>query len=163
MLTKRDACRLLGISERTLRRRMADGTYKFTRNGEGQYAEVRFTYADLGLPEPTPAFDFSPGEKAIELQTADEITLESEPEPAREPVTIHRYANGDLVAMSAADSAAHARRDRNLRIVQARREHLLTNLKWEILSGTPEAVARQRIDAQCAELLRQLNRRQHEN
>jgi Bacterial regulatory protein, Fis family len=51
-LTKKEVCKLLGISPSTLTRRMAAGRYKFTRTGEGQYAEVSFTHADIGLPEP---------------------------------------------------------------------------------------------------------------
>jgi hypothetical protein len=53
-MTKKEACALLGISPRTLDRRMAKGVYKFTRTGEGQFAELSFTHADIGLTEPTP-------------------------------------------------------------------------------------------------------------
>ncbi len=52
-LNKKQAADALYISLRTLERRMKAGVYKFTR-GEGKWAEVSFTYADLGLPEPTP-------------------------------------------------------------------------------------------------------------
>ena len=51
-MTKREACGLLGISLRTLDRRMASGRYTFRRTGEGQFAEILFTHADIGLPEP---------------------------------------------------------------------------------------------------------------
>ena len=54
-LDKKQAADALYISLRTLERRMKAGVYKFTRTGEGQWAEVSFTYADLGLSEPTPA------------------------------------------------------------------------------------------------------------
>ncbi len=53
-MTKKEVCSLLGISPKTLGRRMASGRYKFTK-AEGQYGKVSFTFADLGLPEPTPA------------------------------------------------------------------------------------------------------------
>ena len=53
VLNKQQASDALYISLRTLERRMKAGVYKFTRTGEGQYAEVSFTYADLGLTEPT--------------------------------------------------------------------------------------------------------------
>ena len=53
-MTKKQVCALLSISPKTLERRMARGIYKFTRSGEGQYAPVSFTFADLGLPEPVP-------------------------------------------------------------------------------------------------------------
>jgi hypothetical protein len=53
-MTKKEVCALLGISPKTLGRRMASGRYKFTK-AEGQYGKVSFTFADLGLPEPTPA------------------------------------------------------------------------------------------------------------
>ena len=33
---------------------LAKGTYKCTRIGEGQFSELSFTHADLGLPEPEP-------------------------------------------------------------------------------------------------------------
>ncbi len=45
--TKKQAAALLGISPRTLDRRMKAGVYKFTRTGEGQFAELSFTHADL--------------------------------------------------------------------------------------------------------------------
>jgi hypothetical protein len=53
-MTKKEACALLGISPKTLQRRMSKGVYKFTRAGEGQYAELSFSHADLGLTEPAP-------------------------------------------------------------------------------------------------------------
>ena len=53
-MTKKEACALLGISPRTLDRRMTKGIYTFTRTGEGQFAELSFTHTDIGLPEPTP-------------------------------------------------------------------------------------------------------------
>jgi hypothetical protein len=51
-MTKSEVCSLLGISEKTLQRRMLKGVYKFTRHGDGQYAPVSFTMTDIGLPEP---------------------------------------------------------------------------------------------------------------
>jgi hypothetical protein len=54
-MTKKQVCALIGISPKTLERRMAKGVYKFTRTDEGQYAHVSFTHADVGLPEPAPA------------------------------------------------------------------------------------------------------------
>lgn len=50
-MNKQQACELLGISDRTLSRRMADGTVKFGKVGEGQFAGVNFTRSGLGLPE----------------------------------------------------------------------------------------------------------------
>jgi hypothetical protein len=49
MLNKKQVCELLHISNSTLDRRMKDGTYKFTK-AAGQFGEVTFTRADLGLP-----------------------------------------------------------------------------------------------------------------
>lgn len=90
-LTKKEAIELLGISPKTLQRRMASGQYKFTRNGEGQYAEVTFTYADLGLPEPAEPAPIAP---VVESVTAPE------PEPAPtsepEPVPQRPLSNVDL-------------------------------------------------------------------
>jgi hypothetical protein len=53
-MTKKEACALLGISPRTLERRMTSGRYTFTRTGEGQFAELSFTHSDIGLPESSP-------------------------------------------------------------------------------------------------------------
>jgi hypothetical protein len=73
-LNKQQAADALYISIRTLDRRMKDGSYKYTRTGEGQWAEVTFTYADLGLPEP----------KEIPLPYQDERTPQTiaVPKPA---------------------------------------------------------------------------------
>ena len=53
-MNKREAATLLHISPRTLERRVKAGRYTCTRAGEGQYAEVSFSYADIGLSEPAP-------------------------------------------------------------------------------------------------------------
>lgn len=73
-LTKKEAAALLGISLRTLDRRMAKGVYTFTRTGEGQYAELSFTHAGIGLPEPAPVVVPVPA-----------VTVEDEPEPQFAP------------------------------------------------------------------------------
>jgi hypothetical protein len=49
-MTKTQVKELLHISNSTLDRRMKDGTYKYTK-AAGQFGEVSFTRADLGLPE----------------------------------------------------------------------------------------------------------------
>jgi hypothetical protein len=54
-MTKKEVCALLSISPKTLQRRIAQGTYTATRTGEGQYAELSFSFADIGMPEPAPA------------------------------------------------------------------------------------------------------------
>src|ERR1700676_907446 len=62
-MNKNEAAKALGISLRSLERRMRNGRVKFTKSGDGSFSEVSFTYADLGLPEPqtTPlAVDSSP-------------------------------------------------------------------------------------------------------
>jgi hypothetical protein len=73
-LSKAEACALLHISDSTLTRRMRKGVYKFTRTGEGQYAEVQFTCEGLGLvepsPEPTPAFAEAQRTPAVEAKPA---------------------------------------------------------------------------------------------
>ncbi len=53
-LTKKQAAKLLHVSETTLYRRVKAGKYTCTRTGEGQFAKLSFTYADIGLPEPAP-------------------------------------------------------------------------------------------------------------
>jgi hypothetical protein len=73
-LDKKQAADALYISLRTLERRMKAGVYKFTRTGEGQYAEVSFTYADLGLTEPSPAQPYNDAFKEFDEPT---------PEPAK--------------------------------------------------------------------------------
>lgn len=75
-LTKKEACKLLGISPRTLDRRMAKGQYKFTRSGVGQFAELSFTHADIGLPEPAPVVELVPA-----------VTVEPEPQFAPSPLS----------------------------------------------------------------------------
>jgi Bacterial regulatory protein, Fis family len=72
MLTKQDAARLLGISVRTLQRRMSDGTVKFTKLGTGPFATVTFTHTDLGLPEPEPATEPTPTPEPPEPAPAPE-------------------------------------------------------------------------------------------
>jgi hypothetical protein len=74
-MNKSEACELLGISTKTLGRRMASGRYTFTRTGEGQYAAISFTHSDLGLPEP------SVGESPTEPPAGDS--------PARDPLSDH--------------------------------------------------------------------------
>ena len=74
-LSRKQAADLLGICVKTLQRRMKDGTYKYTKIGKGQYAEVQFTYADIGLHEPVePA------------PTPELVITEPLPEPEPEPV-----------------------------------------------------------------------------
>ena len=51
-LSKAQVCELLGISSTTLWRRLRAGTYTSTRTGEGQFASLSFSLADIGLPEP---------------------------------------------------------------------------------------------------------------
>jgi hypothetical protein len=81
-MTKKEACALLSISPKTLQRRMSKGVYKFTRTGEGQYAELSFTHADLGLPSPVPVL-----EPVIDLaHAAPEPTPQPEPKFAPAPL-----------------------------------------------------------------------------
>jgi hypothetical protein len=71
-LTKKQVMDLLGISPKTLGRRMASGRYKFTRTGEGKYDACLFTYEGIGLPEPTPV--------------PQPVPIAAVPEPQPEPV-----------------------------------------------------------------------------
>ena len=86
-LTKREACALLSISPKTLQRRINKGQYKFTRIGEGQYAELSFTHADLGLPEPEPTPTPTPVAPAVTpaVETAPAVP---EPEPKIAPAQL---------------------------------------------------------------------------
>jgi hypothetical protein len=49
-LSKAEACNLLHISSTTLWRRCRAGVYKYTK-APGQFGELTFTYADLGLDD----------------------------------------------------------------------------------------------------------------
>jgi hypothetical protein len=51
-LSKAEACALLHISESTMTRRLKAGRYKAEKQGEGKFAPLVFTYADIGLTEP---------------------------------------------------------------------------------------------------------------
>lgn len=77
-MTKKEACGLLGISLRTLDRRMASGRYTFTRIGEGQFAELSFTFSDLGLPEPLPV--------AVPVESKPVHDVQIRPEYNDEPI-----------------------------------------------------------------------------
>lgn len=98
-LSKKDVCALLGISPKTLQRRMAKGQYKFTRTGEGRFSEVAFTFADIGLPEP------------VEPTTAPDVPVsapELEPTPALGPVIPERpLSNIELRTIEDAVFADH--------------------------------------------------------
>lgn len=78
-LTKKQAADALFISTRTLDRRMKNGTYKFTRTGEGQFAEITFNPADLGLPADSIAVQIA------EAQHHKEITLPYQDDPTPTP------------------------------------------------------------------------------
>jgi len=80
-LTKKEACDLLSISPKTLERRMKAGVYKFSRNGSGQYSELSFTHADLGLSEPVPV----PTPEPVPVPTPVPETAPAVPEPTPEP------------------------------------------------------------------------------
>src|ERR1019366_9781622 len=82
-MNKREAATLLHISPRTLERRVKAGRYTCTRAGEGQYAEVTFTYADIGLTDPTPVV--IPLEISHPELYRTPVHVEPEPEPAPEP------------------------------------------------------------------------------
>jgi hypothetical protein len=51
-LSRKQAAALLGISLSTLQRRTKAGRYTATKTGQYQFAEVTYTYAGIGLPEP---------------------------------------------------------------------------------------------------------------
>jgi hypothetical protein len=74
-LTKKQVMDLLGISPKTLGRRMASGRYKYTRTGEGKYDACLFTYEGIGLPEPMP----------VPLPEPIAAVPEPQPEPVHVP------------------------------------------------------------------------------
>lgn len=69
-LSRKQAADLLGISISTLQRRTKAGIYQAMKTGVGQFAEVTYTHAGIGLREPQP-----------------EIAVEK-PQPASEPAII---------------------------------------------------------------------------
>jgi hypothetical protein len=155
-LNRKQAAKALGVSLRTLCNMMADGRVKYAKleNVRAFEQSVSFTYEQLGLPEPAPP---APAPAPAPL-TLGLPVVEAAPEPYKEPVVLHRGANGKLVAMSKADAADQLRRDYNARRVADYRHRRLTNIKFDVLSGTPEHVARAQIDADCNELLKKMNR-----
>jgi hypothetical protein len=70
--SKAEAAAMLHISDSTFTRRLKAGRYIGTRDGEGQFAPLTFTFAGLGLVEPTPAV------AAVEAQPP---AVEAKPEP----------------------------------------------------------------------------------
>ncbi len=69
-LTKAEACALLFISESTMTRRLKAGRYKATKEGDGKFAPLVFTYADIGLTEPV-----------AEVESSTDLVEHPEPEP----------------------------------------------------------------------------------
>ncbi|MGD1076782.1 MAG: hypothetical protein ABR881_00545 [Candidatus Sulfotelmatobacter sp.] len=86
-MTKKQVCELLCISPKTLQRRIAKGQYKFTSTGEGQFAELSFTHADLGLIEPVPVPEPTP-EPVPALETAPAAPAAPTPEPKFAPTPL---------------------------------------------------------------------------
>jgi hypothetical protein len=78
------AAELLGISARTLRRRVAAGAITCTKLGSGKFAQTDFSHADLGLPEPEPGVTGSLGDQLP--YTVDSIApAYDDPKPAPAP------------------------------------------------------------------------------
>ena len=51
-MTFHEACLALGLSRSSFQRRMRSGTIKSKKIGEGKFAPLEFSFADLGLKEP---------------------------------------------------------------------------------------------------------------
>ena len=106
-MNKHEAARLLGISERTLRRR-----YKGTRIGSGPFAPVEYTYADLGLPEPEPQakVQAQPEQQPAQPKVVS-VTTPTEPEPELPEVEKQTLADAEFAAAykrgEATDSAGN--------------------------------------------------------
>jgi hypothetical protein len=79
-LNRFQAAALLGIGERTLRRRVEKGLIQCTRVGKGDFAEVSFTYEQLGLPEPAPCESHPLHDVVDEVSLHRVAKLEIEPE-----------------------------------------------------------------------------------
>jgi hypothetical protein len=83
-LNRFQAAALLGIGERTLRRRVEKGIYQCTRVGAGDFAEVSFTYAQLGLVEPAPVV-VPEAVEIISVHDGPKLEVEPEPQPVFAP------------------------------------------------------------------------------
>jgi excisionase family DNA binding protein len=102
VLTKKEACKLLGISPRTLERRMASGRYTFTRTGEGQFAELSLTHTGIGLPEPEPVAVVEP----VPAESTPTYDVPIRPEYNDEPADTRTFAERYL-ANEVPDSAGN--------------------------------------------------------
>jgi hypothetical protein len=85
VMNKAEAAVALGISLRSLERRMSNGRVRFTRSGEGQYAQVFFDPADLGLSEPEKGSVAAP--QSPDLPAVDPVVP-----PEIAPLPINEYA-----------------------------------------------------------------------
>jgi len=169
VLNKKQACELLGISPKTLQRRMVDGTYKYTRVGKGRFGAPAFTYADLRLPEPEPteaAPDESPAKSAGPKESVPNSgTHQSspcplpEPEPLPEPLQVPEGTIVNGIYMSNEEAHKQRLRDRNKRYVENQRSVDLTNIRWKLLgSGKTEAQIIAEINEKYDAKLRRMNR-----
>jgi hypothetical protein len=89
--SKAQAARLLGISTRTLTRRVAAGTIRCKRVGEGQFAELAFSADELRrlgatIPEPV----------TVTVEAAPEPQPTPEPAPQPQPSAFEQHLADDL-------------------------------------------------------------------
>jgi len=124
-MTRKEAAALLGLSTRTFSRRVADGTYKFSRTGEGQFAEVSFSYADLGLQEPSGDLLSPHPDVRVQPQYED-----AAPEACADNASAHR------VPASLAELANHP--DDDLSFAEAYRKGLATDTAGNTIHGDNE-------------------------
>lgn len=89
-MNKAEAAAALGISLRTLERKMSNGRVRYTKAGEGQYAEVFFDPADLGLPLAAPAEPET--SHLASPQSPDLPSVEPVVPPEITPLPINEYA-----------------------------------------------------------------------
>src|SRR5260370_41075206 len=82
-LTKAEACALLFISESTMTRRLKAGRYTATKQGDGKFAPLVFTYADIGLTEPV-----------AEVESSDNLSEHPEPEASNGKLPSHTNVRG---------------------------------------------------------------------
>src|SRR5215469_1111759 len=81
-LSRKQAAEALGISVKTLMRRVAKGVYQCERIGEGQFSAAVFMYAGIGLPEPPEPPPVPPA--AVAPHPKDEPQSDSKPAPESE-------------------------------------------------------------------------------
>ena len=125
-MTRKQAAALLGISTRTFSRRLADGIYKGSRTGEGQFSEVSFSYADLGLVEPSVA----------KLATHPDVRVAAQYEDAAPDAPVREFRTRPAPEATNPNLGLHP--DDDLTFAEAYRKGLATDTAGNTIHGDNE-------------------------